>query len=254
MNNRAVNSDAYEQYVDATVALFMEHYSEVSLTDEIHRELNDPEDQNIVFPEALDARCRQLIKKECFRYRWKKCIKTATTGLRYAAIFAVVSLSIFSLLFMTVDAIRIPIINFYIEHFDGHWEITGKDDSDDTTDDTPVDESNPLAGLIPEDYQLLSLKGNSITEMTAIYENADGQWICFSATPGESWVAVDSEEAELSQKIRIRNCEAVLVVKDGVNLTWIDKGLSTTFTLFCDDMSEKEIVIIAESLISRIAP
>lgn len=210
MNNRTGNSEVYEQYVDATVALFMEQYSEASLSDEIHRELNDPENQNVDFPETLDARCRQLIKKECSRYYRKQFMKTVTKGLRYVAIFAVATLSLFSLLFMTVDAIRIPIMNFYIEHFDGHWEIAGKDDSDLFTDDAYIDVSDPLAGLIPKDYQLLVLEGESLSELTAIYENAKGNRIFFLSMPGTSWVSVDSEEAELSKKIRIHEYDAIL--------------------------------------------
>ena len=110
MKNFKIDQTVYEKYVDATVEFFMECYSG-TLSSAIQEELKDGENQDVVFPKELDKRCQTLIKKECAKQRMKQTAKNVIKGLRYAAIFAVVMLSFTSLLFMTVEAVRIPIIN-----------------------------------------------------------------------------------------------------------------------------------------------
>lgn len=253
MNNHAVNTDAYEQYVDATVALFMEYYSAVSLPENIRAEFNEQENKDFVFPAALDDRCRRLIKRECSRYRLNHCIKTIGKGIRYVAIFAIVVLSLFSLLFMTVDAIRIPIINFYIEHFDGHWDISGQEEPNLSTEDTAIDIQNPLAGLISEDFQLLVLEGDSLLELIAIYEDSNGNQIFFSSMAGENWMTIDTENAQHSQECEIGGYKAIVIVDNpNVRILWFDESTSTTFSLVADEMSETEAVSIVEKIIYKL--
>ena len=251
MNKLAIDNDVYERYIDATVALFMEYYSVVFLPESIHMELDD-EHNEFTFPTELDNRCRLLIRRECTRYRLKRNIKSITKGLQYVAVFAVAILSLFSLLFMTVEAVRIPIINYYIEQFDGHWEISGQETSEAQPNNDGIDIQNPLHGLIPNEYQLTILEGDSLADLTAIYENAEGKWICLSGMPGDSWVAVDSENAQLSQRCQINGYDALLVVKDGVNLTWIYEETSIIFSVFADDLTETEVISIAEHFMKKI--
>lgn len=252
MNKPTIDNDVYERYVDATVALFMEYYSVISLPESIQEEFVDINNE-FIFPTELDNRCRLLIKRECARYRLKRNIKNIGKGFQYIAACAVVMLSLCSLLFMTVEAVRIPIINYYIENFDGHWEISGQEIADSPPNEDTIDMQNPLHGLIPEEYQLTVLEGDSLTDLNAIYENAAGKRVYLLGMPGDSWVAVDSENADLSQKCQINGCDAILVVKDGVNLTWIHKESSIMLSLFSDGLTENEVISIAEQLIEKIS-
>ena len=119
MNKRAVNKDVYENYIDASVALFMEYYSVVSLSDNVQAELDAANCDEIQFPAQLDDRCRQLIKNRTAHYRRKQYLKACWKGLKYAAACVMVALSLTSVLFMTVEAVRVPIINYYIEQYAG---------------------------------------------------------------------------------------------------------------------------------------
>lgn len=264
MNKRTIDNEVYERYVDATVALFMECYSVVSLPKQIRAEFDKEGNvcDEFTFPTELDNRCRRLIRKELSRNRRKQYLYNVVKGFKYAAACFVVLLSLASFLFMTVEAIRIPIINYYISQHDGHWEISSQTNtgshlaetnSTDETNNKTIDLKNPLAELIPQEYQLLLCEGEVITDMVAIYENSNSERICFSAVPGEHWIAIDSENAQISHQHEICGYDAITVVKDGaVSLTWIHKELTTVFTLMADNMSDSEIVAIAEQLIRNI--
>lgn len=252
MNKRTIDKGVYERYVDATVALFMEYYSAVTLPRSIQAELTNQEDQNVIFPTELDQRCRQLIKKELARHRWKQYAKYISKGLRYVAACVIAVLSLSSFLFMTVEAIRIPIINYYIEQYADHWEI-----SSDTATMPYIDKTlnlkDPLINLIPDDYQLVVQDGESFSEMGAIYENSDGKRFCFSSVSGDNWIAIDSENAQTSQQFQLCGFDAISVVKDGVvSLTWIDTDLNIVFTMIADNMTESEVITIGENLIALI--
>lgn len=255
MNKRTIDNDVYERYIDATVALFMEYYSVAFLPESINAEFN-LEENGIAFPTELDNRCRQLIKKELSRYRRKQNLSNLVKGLKYVAACFIAFLSLSSFLFMTVEAIRIPIINYYISQHDGHWEIFGQTNGDSQTgeiNNAVIDIDDPLAQLIPDEYQLSICEGEAITDIVAIYENNSNNRICFSALPGEHWIAIDSENAQTSRQHKICGYDAITVIKDdSVSLTWINTKLNTVFTLIADNMSDSEVSAIVEQLINRI--
>lgn len=250
MNKRAVNKDVYENYIDASVALFMEYYSVVSLSDNVQAELDAANCDEIQFPAQLDDRCRQLIKNRTAHYRRKQYLKACWKGLKYAAACVMVALSLTSVLFMTVEAVRVPIINYYIEQYDGHWEIDRGGNDDSTKAREEIDLVNLLGNVIPEDYQLVVKNGVSLDEMTMIYENTDGKRFLYKTAPGYNWTAVDSEKAQATRQHKICEYDAITVVKDGrVKLTWIHSDLGIVFSILSDDMTEAQLIAVGQQLI-----
>lgn len=253
MNKRAVNKDVYENYIDASVALFMEYYSVVSLSDNVQAELDAANCDEIQFPAQLDGRCRQLIKNRTAHYRRKQYLKTCWKGLKYAAACVMVVLSLTSVLFMTVEAVRVPIINYYIEQCEGHWEIDRGGNDDSTKAREEIDLVNLLGNVIPEDYQMVVKNGDSLENMAVSYKNPNGKRFYCRTAPGYNWTTVDSEDAQTSRQQQICGYNAITVEKDGrVQLTWIHFDLGIVFSMFADDMSEAEITAIGERLIESI--
>lgn len=248
MNNN-ISRDVYERYIDAATALFMEYYS-CDMGENIRKEMEAEVNEAFTIPQELDDRCRELIKKECAtRHRnnyWKSVVK----GLRYVAAFAVILLAAASVLFVSVEAIRIPIISYYVEHSEGYWELSSSDNGAEP-ETVQFDVSDPLAGIVPEEYELVVLDGESLNRLVAIYEKGPGSEIFFSAEDSNGSLQIDSEGAQISQTYQLCGKDIILVVEDAeVRLAWIDEALSTTFTLIATDMSSETLLDIAEQLIS----
>ena len=251
-----ISKDIYERYIDAATALFMEHYGR-ELDDVVQKEMTVDTNEFAAIPKDLDDRCRDLIKKNCVKHQQIAYWKNVRKVMKYAASVAVILLATASILFMTVEAVRIPIIRYYMEHSNGYWEISSKDaQGDKNTDITKlnIDLSDPLAGLIPEEYGLVVLDGQSLNRLTAIYEDNSGNEIFFSAEDSNSNLQLDSEGAQVSQIYKHCNKDIVLVVEGtNVRLAWIDEELSVTFTLIATNMSSDLLLNIAEQLINMIS-
>ena len=247
MNKRKISEEVYDRYVDASVALFMEYYASSCLD-----KSEDPCTDELEFPADLDSRCRTLIDREFTRQRRKTFFKAAAKGLGVVACFAAVILSLSSVLFMTVEAVRVPIINYYIQEQDGYWEITASSSTDEEMHlGYALNLSNPLANIIPEKYIPISIAGESLEWLNVLYQSSDNHEIHFSSRKMSKLLKVDSEDAQISRSIQILGGDAIIVVKDNsVQLAWLCESTGTTFSLFSTEYNEAEMIAFAEKITS----
>lgn len=245
MSRRNIDKQVYEQYVDATVALFMEHYTAV-LTDTIL----EKKSASASCSETLDRRCMEAIRKECAKLRRKAVWKSTKRMLRSAAVILIAMLSLSSVLFITVEAFRVPVINFFIEQGDGFWVISGK--NEDEPVGTAFDPNDPLAGLLPEGYKLDKVSGDFDNELLAVYINQNDQKIRFAITRSSD-ITVDSENAPISKKHQIAGYAGIYVYKDNLSqLAWVDEENRMSYLLGGNAVSQSELLKIAEQLMGII--
>lgn len=251
--NEKNNRDVYEKYVDATVGLLVENYADI-LSENLLDEVENCKKENTDFPQELDKQCFALIKKECARRRRNQYRKGFTKGLQYVAVLAVFLLTAASFLFVSVEAIRIPIINYFSEKSDGHWEFSSDVTSVPSIPSDVIDISDPLKGLIPSEYKLALIDGDSLDFLFALYSADSEKEICFSAYSMGSIMGIDSENAEKSQKCEILGNQAVLIIKNGeISLSWAQENVSIVFTLTANDLSEDTVIQIAEQIIQKLS-
>ena len=251
MDKRKIDQDVYERYVDASVALFMECYC-ATLSEDIHRQVDQVQADDLAFPAALDDRCRSAIKKEYAVRKRKQSLKSIAKGLRYAASFAVVLLALASVLFISVEAIRVPIINYYIAQSDQYVEFTSR--QQEAPDGLAnINAEDPLAGLLPEQYSLILLDDELPEQIVAIYKSSVNNCISFSMYPGNAVVRVDTEDAQTVSKMQICGCTGVLVLKDGkITVAWGYESDEKTFMLSSSSLTETELISLAETFMQSI--
>ena len=252
MDNQKINQDVYDRYVDASVALFMEYYC-AALSDDIHRKMDQMQAADFAFPESLDIRCKRAIKKEYAIRKRKQFVKSAAKGLRYMAIFAVALLALSSALFISVEAVRVPIINYYISQNDEYLEITSqKPSASDIID--KINTEDPLVGILPDDYELTMLKNMLPEQIIALYKKTDGNSVYFSIASSVTIVRVDTENAQIVESIQICGCDGMLVVKDGeTTVAWGDKNTEKTLILTSSELTKAELVKVAEQFMQSIS-
>lgn len=249
MNNKTIDATVYKQYEEASVALFMECYS-ATLLEDIRTDLGETEQAGLAFPEALDARCRALLRKAERRRKRKAFLGASKKVLHIAAIFVVAMLCLASLLFTTVEAFRETVIKFYIEQSDGHWEIGSITDNNGSVNGSDVSHTDPLAGLLSEGYELTFAEGESFEKFTAIYKNPDGEEIYFTGVPGHGIATIDTEKTPVSQEYILGGHRGILVTEENrIRLAWVDEDRDIIFMLTATNLSEEEILDIAEKFI-----
>ena len=252
MNKLRISQKAYDNYEDAVVTLFMEHYA-AALTECLDAEAADT--QKTPFPEELDQRCRKLIKQRAAKQHYLEMLKTTKCVFKAVAVFALVVLAVTSVLFMSVDAFREHVVNYYISRGDGYWSISmiPQHEEDLPSHTITFNKEDPLQGLIPQDYKLTTISNANDRRITAIYENAAGEGIRFISLPSSVNFKIDTENTDVSKEIILLNHQGILTIKNGVvQIAWWDTETSMIYLISADRLTEDVVLSIAEQLVTII--
>lgn len=248
MNNR-ISKDAYERYLDATVALFMECYTAMlsfDLREEFFASEVDTE-----FPDELDKRCRTMIKKEYKLQRRRSVGKNIMKGLRYVASFVVVLFALASFLFVSVEAIRVPIINYYVEQGDGYWEFSSRSKTT-GIELGKMNPEDPLKGLISAEYKLQTMDDRLPAGLTVVYLDSKNNEVFFEIETGKSLTKLDTENAQVAEECIIRGNKGVVLIKnDRTTIAWGNETGSNTFILTANALNQQELLYIAERIMGN---
>ena len=248
MSKETISENVYEQYIDAANALIMEQYA-LALRERVQAEENEAEAVEI--PAELDKKCRKLIRKKLAKERGKHIAKRALHFSGVAAALVITLFGIGGILFTTVEAVRVPIINFFIEQRDGYVEINGTEPNGAggfEEDVNFLNTGNPLEGLLPEGYALKLYDLSSAGNVTAYYENAQGDSITFDVCKSKDIILVDTENAVQEQR-KLGPYDALLVEKHGYQLVWLNTDTSQLFHLCVTALSREETLTLAENIL-----
>ena len=142
---------------------------------------------------------------------------------------------------MSVDALRIPVFNFFIEHFDGFAAISTQDNQD-TNIENPYE---VLESLIPSDYKQTQYFENASGSFVE-YENATGATISLDIIIDGADMNIDTEGAKYTE-VFLSEYKAILIEKNGYQLIWTDEA-GTTFVFHSSILSQKQILEICNTL------
>lgn len=235
----ALRSQIFEEYTDASVELFMAHYAQFLYPGE------DADAAPIQLPEELDRKCRGLLKKAIRRQRWQQCQKAAFKTLGRVAVVAMVLLSTFTVLFMSVEAIRVPVINYYLTHSKlGYSSMSAI-----PQENPDFDREHPLKDMLPPGYTLTQKECTAENNFIALYVNEEGNSVFVSCRPSSNVTTIDTEDAVV-QNFSIFNCDVVMATEgDAVTLMFGYEPWETTIVMVVSD-PQIDTIGLATELIS----
>ena len=246
MDKKKMDPAVSEKYVDTATTRMLEYYS----ANHANPLSVLPED-GIDFPKELDARCRADIRSALAKYRRKKCMRKTMRIFGSIACAFLVTLSLASVLILSVDALRVPVLNYFFNKTDQYTQITGDTDA---TQLPPVAFSleDPLDGLISEEY-VLSLSDVSPVSALAIYDTADGKVMLVSIAHLGSVTRLDSEGAQVYREFMFHGNPAVLIIEnERVTVAWIREDLGLTCNIMATGLTEDQVISLAEQLNARL--
>ena len=234
-----------EQYDDAAFALLMDEYAEeegARLMAEF--EAAQAAGQVPEMPRELDEQCRRMIRRDRVKKRGIRAARSFRKVAVKAAVAVLVFIGLMTTVVMSVDALRVPVLNFIIEHFDEYSSITFTDSTQPQTQT-----HNPaelFESIIPQDYTLVS---QTITENLALiaYENNDLDTIQLCITPAEGEVRLDTEDAIYSEVI-LYNYKAILLEENGYQVFWHDEKADVLYTVIATALTKEAILEICHTL------
>lgn len=243
MDNLKLSDTAREQLEEATVAVFMEQYAK-ALDAGIDKKLEECADEE--FPPELEKRCRALIEKEYAKSKSEKRRKSVVRFLQRAAIVVVALLSLSSILFMTVEAFRLPVMNFFIEKTDRYWQMTANPDKN----AVPVayNTENPLDGIVPKSFTLTRLSGSvEAGDLMAEYCDGGNATIALFAGYSLGSLQVDGENAVISDTTVAGHDAQLYIEGNTIRLAWMDETVSRAFRINTVNVSEEMVAYFADA-------
>lgn len=237
--NKRNSKEIQDRFADSATAMVMDQYM-TDLTENLPAE---PDDDSIEISEEFDLKSRKLINRELAKKRWQKIGKKLARGTGAAAIVIVLLLGVFAILFTTVEAFRVPIINFFLDQKEEYLEIAGKDDNS-------VNAENPLDGLLPAEYKLESFEKATTGNISILYANPQGEYVIYFSDPYTSTIHLDTENASVEHTL-VSGRDAILINKNGYQLTWFNDAGDQVYRLDASSLSKEELIEIAEIIEKR---
>lgn len=256
MDDKRIN-ELQDQYEDALMALLMNEYAELNGA-RLLEEYEEAERSGAIseVPEALDRKCRDMIHRAYAKQRSRMRFKSFVKASKRVAVIALAVLGLCSVLVVSVEAVRTPIVNFFIEQHEKYSTIDfGKDSNTATSENTeptaesqPVDRSeDPLVGMVPNGYNLVQFSNKGKRGFTCYYEDSAGEVVMFMATPTEGLLNVDTEDATVTD-IELLDHKGKLIEKDGCKIVWFDASVSICYQLRTTGLESGETWILAETI------
>lgn len=240
MNDHMNRKEIQERFADSAVAMFMEQY----MTEIAEVADENAEDDSIEISEEFDRRGRKLIKKGLAKKQRQHAAKKLLRVAKVAVITLFILLGTFAILFTTVEAIRVPIINFFLEQEEEYLEVNGVPKVEHSVD-------NLLEGLLQVDYNLEACQTTSNGNISIVYKNSQDDFVFYDEFNTNGGVyRLDTEDA-ITESISIAGNEAILIYKYGFKLVWFNSTGSFMYQLDAPALSREEIIELAEAIEER---
>ena len=235
-----------EQYDDAAFALLMDEYAEeegARLMAEF--EAAQAAGQVPQMPAELDEQCRRMIRRDRAKKRGKQAARSFRKVAVKAAVAVLVFIGLMTTVVLSVDALRVPVLNYFIQLS----ETSGIIDFGNAHSKQPTSDSFPH-DLIPDGYtEVHSELKNGLP--TCMYANAEGFLILFDITHSHGKFAFDTDDA-IVEEIVFNDCVAFYICKNTtLQLIWFDEDNQFTYSCTCDGLTEDDFFSFCNAIADR---
>lgn len=227
-----------DQYEDAALQLLMDEYAEAEgklLLEEFEAAEKRGEVGEI--PEELDQKCKQIIHKSLTTKRNKDRLFAAGRLLSKVAVFLFVLTGLSATLVLSVEAFRIPILNYILNQEDRFSTMIFMSERE------PINKSHwkniDIEDCLPNGFNLDIKKETPDGGYLYSFINETGSTILIQITQAYGMINFDTENtAQIS--LEINGYEAILIDEAGFRILWLDPERDYVFDVSAIGLSEIE--------------
>lgn len=237
-----------EQYEDAALSLLMDEYA----NEEGERLLKEFEEAKkngdlLEMPAELDAKCRKLIDQTFAKMERKERLKRIGKSVAKVAVLTLILLGTLSTMVMSVEAFRVPVLNFLLSPNGKYQSVLfdGEIDKDSSYSSGVVFN---LESNIPLGYEIVQRDFLPDNSAMICYMNAQGDILSLGIMPASGEINIDAEDTQYIE-LEIEGHNTLFLDKDGYYLLWWDVEQEIMYTLFANAIDEAMFMKIAYSII-----
>lgn len=168
---------------------------------------------------------------------------------RIVACLALASVLTTGVLYVTVDAARNSINNFFLELQDGYAILHGDEELFETEAPLPENWTGPVTPKwVPERFTNVS--GSEMRYSSSLVYTTDdaSEMVLVTTWSVESSPAVDRENMIFRRTVSVQGVEATLYIKDETRQLYLDFVKNNYVVQVCGNLTEQEIIKIAENI------
>lgn len=240
--------DLIDEYEEAALKLLMDEYAEAD-GERLMREYEEAEEKGQVddIPEDLDKKCRHIIQESFAKHAREKKVRKSLRMLGRVAVLVLVVMGIAATTVLSVDALRVPVLNYILQHTDRYTSISINEQSNTVNDELELIKES-LSYCIPEQYELVTENSNT-DFLQLLYRDGEDNAISLLVSRDMGQGFVDTEEAE-AENVTLNGEEAVLIHKDGLQLIWASSRNGLSYDLYADALEQEVFWEIVYALAS----
>lgn len=227
-----------DQYEDAALQLLMDEYAEAEGA-QLMKEFEAAEQRGEVedIPEELDLKCKQIIHKSFAENRRKQNLSIAAKALGKVAVLLLMLTGLSTTIVLSVEAFRIPVLNYLISQDVRFSTLLFMDESDNAALAETLWDKITIEDCMPLDYSLICHQAHSDGASTFIFSNESNNLITVNIDPSEGMFNYDAENAQ-QELIKINNFDAIFVSGENYRVIWFNAESKYLFDVTADNLSE----------------
>lgn len=245
-----MDNEIQDKYMDAVLAMLMDEYAEAEAEVLLQKSKEEIPEEDV--PEELDQKCQALIRRKFAQKRRRHALKVVGNISRRVAAFAIVLLGAFSALFLTVDAVRTPVINFYLQNMGNHSVLVIGKSEQQTAEESiagRLANMDKLTALLPPGYLLVEGHFDENGVGYAYFENEEKSEISLNIMNDSSFFAVDTEDCDKCERLSEKGIEGYYIEKGSrKSVIWLNNSKSKIFTLASSVLEKESLLQIANSI------
>lgn len=226
-----------DQYEDAALQLLMDEYAEVE-GEALLKEFEEAERRGEVedIPEELDQKCRQIIHRSFAAKRRKDRFASVGKMLGKVAIVVFLLTGFSTTVVLSVEAFRIPILNYLIKHEVRFSSLLFIGEEEEPKED-PLESIN-VEDCVPGDYMLRSKIENSDGSISYFFESDDKN-LSILINPSAGMLNYDAENA-IQTPVKVNEWEAIFITGEGYRVIWLNAEYNLAFDVTMNGVSETD--------------
>ena len=250
-----------ENYEDALFALIMDEYLREQGKQALNQNERLKKSKEIEISQIIDKRIQKQIQHNFNLHKGKQNRKSMITFVKRVGMVLCAAVILTTTVFAAFPELKVNAMNLWLEITDDYadFRFFGKYDSNYSTwGDTAPDDF--VVTWVPEGFEPES---TTIMKFSAEYKytSSDDKCICVSKFVGDGMtLSIDTEDAEL-KRMQIDGMDALLTKKEiqtgtgqkqnEISLTWWDEKETMIMRIVAVEISESEVIKIAEDIQER---
>ncbi len=244
-----------EEYEEALIKLAMSSFAERE-GQRLMQE-NEALKNDLFYQPSAEAerKFKRTINRHYYKQKTKNFLQTSYQHLNKVAIALFITIILLATSVLTVEAVRIKVLNFFINVQQEYTEIGLKEKSEEENlkeedmKNVPSNWKNTYAPLdIPAGYSI----NNSVNEdnfKTIEYANGRNEMIIYQQFDEEVISNIDTEKADSIKEITVQGHKGLLINKDGKRtITWSNDTKAFLIITKTCNLQDEDMIKMAESV------